>query len=167
MVRAVTLPAHCPCGSGAAPEACCVRYHRGEAAPTAEALMRARYSAYVLGEVDYVLGTHAPDSREGVDRAATEQWSKQAEWRGLEIVATEKGGAADDTGVVEFIARYQVKGQDLSHHERSRFVKVDGRWYYGDGDMVKARPVRAEAKVGRNEPCPCGSGRKFKKCHGA
>ncbi len=129
--------------------------------------MRARYSAYVLGEVDYVLATHDPSNREGVDREATETWSKQAEWRGLEIVDRQAGGPGDDAGVVEFIARYQVKGQDLSHHERSRFKKVDGTWFYLDGDMVKAKPVqRDQPKVGRNEPCPCGSGKKFKKCHG-
>jgi SEC-C motif-containing protein len=145
-----------------------VRYHRGEKAPTAEALMRARYAAYVLGEIDYVLDTHAPESREGVDRAATEAWSKNAEWRGLEVVDREAGGAKDDTGVVEFIARYAAGGKELSHHERSRFRRVDGAWAYVDGDMVMAKPVkRDEAKVGRNDPCPCGSAKKYKKCHGA
>jgi SEC-C motif-containing protein len=130
--------------------------------------MRARYSAYALGEIDYVLETHDPGNREGVDRDGTETWSKQAEWRGLEIVDRVAGGKDDETGVVEFIARYQVKGQDLAHHERSRFKKVEGAWYYADGDMVKAKPVqRDQPKVGRNEPCTCGSGKKFKKCHGA
>lgn len=162
------LPALCPCGSGLAPEACCVRYHRGEKPPTAEALMRARYSAYVLGEIDFVLDTHAPESREGVDRQATEQWSKSSEWRGLQIVSTEGGGPTDDTGVVEFIARFAAGGQEAAHHERSTFRKVDGAWCYVEGEMVKAKPIkREEAKVGRNEPCPCGSGKKFKKCHGA
>jgi SEC-C motif-containing protein len=129
--------------------------------------MRARYAAYALGEVDYVLSTHAPESREGVDRSATEAWSKNAEWRGLEIVATEAGGAKDEAGVVEFIARYAAGGKELSHHERSRFRKVDGAWAYVEGDMVKAKPVkREEPKVGRNDPCPCGSDKKYKKCHG-
>jgi SEC-C motif-containing protein len=157
----------CPCGSGQAAEACCVPLHRGERAPTAEALMRSRYSAYALGEVDYVINTHEPATRGEIDRDSTEAWANQADWQGLEIVATEGGGEGDDEGIVEFIARYHLKGQDLAHHERSRFRKEEGVWYYVDGDMVKAKPiVRERPKVGRNEPCPCGSGKKFKKCHG-
>ena len=130
--------------------------------------MRSRYTAYAVGQVDYIVATHVAEGRDGVDKNATAEWSKQAEWRGLEIVATEAGGPDDAIGTVEFIARYAISGNELSHHERSRFRKDDGAWFYVDGDMVKPRPkVRDEAKVGRNEPCPCGSGKKFKKCHGA
>jgi SEC-C motif-containing protein len=163
------LPDLCPCGSGTATATCCLPYITRKAQPpTAEALMRARYSAYVLQEIDYVLDTHAPESREGVDRASTEAWSKNAVWRGLEIKDKVAGGPKDETGVVEFIARYDVKEQELSHHERSTFRKIDGAWLYADGEMVKAKPVRREEpKVGRNDPCPCGSSKKYKKCHGA
>jgi SEC-C motif domain protein len=70
--------------------------------------------------------------------------------------------------MVEFVARYRMGGAEHAHHERATFQRHDGRWYFEDGDIVKARPVVREApKVGRNEPCPCGSGKKFKKCHGA
>jgi SEC-C motif domain protein len=128
--------------------------------------MRSRYSAYVLGEIDYIIATHDAGGAE-VDREATEQWAKTAEWLGLEIRATEGGGPDDATGMVEFVARYRDKGHDLAHHERSTFRRHDGRWRYVDGVQVKPPPVRAEPRAGRNDPCPCGSGKKFKRCHGA
>ncbi|HLU68560.1 MAG TPA: YchJ family protein [Kofleriaceae bacterium] len=159
----------CPCGAGPSASACCLRYITGaEPAPTAEALMRSRYSAYALGEIPWILATHDPSSTEEVDEASTEKWSKEATWKGLEIVSTAAGGPDDEAGEVEFIARYEMQGHPFSHHERARFRKVEGRWYYADGDMVKPRPVvREQPKVGRNDPCPCGSGQKYKKCHGA
>jgi SEC-C motif-containing protein len=162
----------CPCGVGPSLEACCGPILDGAAAPTAEALMRSRYTAYVTGNVDHVVATHDPDTRENVDREGTLAWSKQSEWLGLEIVAKEAGGESDDHGVVEFVARFAIAGKVQAHRERSRFAKKDEgkgpRWYYVDGDMEKAKPQHREApKVGRNEPCPCGSGKKYKKCHGA
>jgi uncharacterized protein YchJ len=96
--------------------------------------------------------------RGGPGGAAT--WAREAQWHGLEIVATEAGGPDDETGTVEFIARYSAKGAPVAHHERSTFKKIDGRWFYMDGDMVKPRPVVRDApRVGRNDPCPCGSGK--------
>ena len=162
----------CPCGLPAAYDECCCRFHAGADAPTAELLMRSRYSAYVVGNIDYVVATHDPAQRDQVDREAATMWSQQSQWLGLEIVATEAGGPDDDAGVVEFIARFMLGGRPQQHHERSRFTRVDEgagpRWVYVDGEVQKARPVAREApKVGRNEPCPCGSGKKFKKCHGA
>ncbi|HEY4058335.1 MAG TPA: YchJ family protein [Kofleriaceae bacterium] len=161
----------CPCGSGRELASCCGVYHGGERAPTAEALMRSRYSAYVRGEIDYLIATHDPATRAGVDRAAIAAWSKQTTWLGLEIVAREAGGVNDETGIVEFIARGATDGQPFAQHERSRFRRIDGAWVYTDGDLTSDRPdrrepVRATAQVGRNEPCPCGSGAKYKKCHG-
>jgi SEC-C motif-containing protein len=157
----------CPCGRGETLEACCGPVLGGAAAATAEDLMRSRYTAYVLANIDHVVATHDPATRDTVDRAASEAWAKQSTWLGLDIVATEAGGADDTTGMVEFVAKFSLAGRVQQHHERSRFRKEDGRWYYVDGDIQKARPVEREApKVGRNEPCPCGSGKKFKKCHG-
>ena len=84
------------------------------------------------------------------------------------MVRVEAGGKEDDRGVVEFIARYKQKGVEHRHHERSRFARgEDGRWMYLDGDTVKPPPVLRGEKVGRNQPCPCGSGKKYKKCCGA
>jgi SEC-C motif-containing protein len=158
----------CACGKGASIEVCCGPLHRGERAPaTAEELMRSRYAAYATGAVDYVVDTHDPATAGEVDRDATRKWSSEAEWLGLDIVSTAAGGADDQTGEVEFIARYRMNGIDTAHHERSKFRRIDGRWFYVDGDMVKARPVVRDApKVGRNDPCPCGSGKKYKRCHG-
>ncbi len=153
----------CPCGSGAPDEACCARYHKGELAPTAQVLMRSRYAAYVRGEIDYLISTHDVSTRDNVDRAATEEWSRDTEWQGLEILATEAGGETDDKGIVEFIARGSTKGRAFAQRERSRFLKRDGAWFY----VGKIDQANAPAKPGRNEPCPCGSGIKYKRCHGA
>ncbi len=125
--------------------------------------MRSRYSAYVRGAIDYVVATHDAATRASVDVEAAARWSRDTVWQGLEIVGTERGTEVDDTGIVEFVARGSTKGVPFAHQERSRFSKVDGRWYYVDG-VARAK---APATTGRNEPCPCGSGKKFKKCHGA
>jgi SEC-C motif-containing protein len=157
----------CICGLGPSTEECCERYIKGaEPAPSPEALMRSRYTAYVLGAIDYVVGTHDPATRDQVDRAGAERWSHEAEWDGLEIQqVTESPDGASAT--VEFTARYRLQGRPVRHHERAEFRKVDGRWMFHDGVMVKPKPmVRETRKVGRNEPCPCGSGEKYKRCCG-
>ena len=129
----------CPCGSGSPEAACCARYHRGEVAPTALALMRSRYTAYVRGEIDYLLATHDASTRGSVDRAAVARWSRETEWQGLEIVATEAGGEGDQTGIVEFIARGVTAGRPFAQRERSRFRRVDGAWFYVDGTVRRGR----------------------------
>lgn len=158
----------CPCGTGLLHGACCAPLLAGAAAPTALALMRSRYTAYVVGAIDYLVATHDASSREQVDVPATERWSRQTKWQGLQIVATEKGDTTDEEGVVEFIARGVTEGSPFAQRERSRFRKLDGRWYYLDG-VARSEPVRKQKliEVGPNRPCPCGSGRKYKKCHGA
>jgi SEC-C motif-containing protein len=86
---------------------------------------------------------------------------------GLEICSTEQGGVDDNDGLVEFIASYRENGVVRSHHEISRFKREAGRWYYVDGDAPKVETyVKEQPKVGRNDPCPCGSGKKYKKCCG-
>ncbi|HWM85054.1 MAG TPA: YchJ family protein [Kofleriaceae bacterium] len=162
----------CPCGAGPTAAECCVRYFAGDgepaSPPTAEALMRSRYTAYALGVIDHIMATHHPQAGGDVDRKSTEKWSREAKWLGLDVVSTEAGGEGDETGEVEFIARYELSDTPLSHHERAQFRRHQGRWYYWDGAMVRPRPVvREQPKVGRNDPCPCGSGSKYKKCHGA
>jgi SEC-C motif-containing protein len=153
----------CPCGSGARAAACCAPFHRGAPAPTALALMRSRYSAYVLGEIDYLVRTHAPATRASVDVDAVARWSRETTWQGLEIVATEAGGPDDAHGIVEFVARGVTGGRPFAQRERSRFDKIDGAWFYVDGRASTA----AAKSAGRNDPCPCGSGMKYKRCHGA
>lgn len=147
----------------------CEPFLRGEARPrTAAELMASRYVAYATGAIDYLVDTHDPETRGDIDRKATEEWARRARWRSLEIVSTERGGPEDDAGEVEFVARYELDGVEHAHHERSAFRRSEGRWYFVRGDRVSAPPVRRTSpKVGRNDPCPCGSGKKQKKCCGA
>jgi SEC-C motif-containing protein len=107
----------------------------GVPAPTALALMRSRYTAFVRGAIDYLIDTHDPSTRDAADRASIAKWSRETEWKGLEIVATERGGEDDDAGVVEFIARGVTRGKAFTQRERSRFRRMDGVWYYLDGKV--------------------------------
>jgi SEC-C motif domain protein len=128
--------------------------------------MRSRYTAYVVGAIDYLVATHDEASRALVDVEATAAWSRETQWRGLEIVDVVAGASADREGVVEFIARGVTRGAPFAQRERSRFRRVDDRWYYLDG-QARREPQRKRAAQGPNEPCACGSGRKYKRCHGA
>ena len=158
----------CPCGSGLAYAECCEPIITGtRPAATAESLMRSRYSAYEKGIIAYLGESLHPEHRADWDEAATRRWANKADWMGLQILATERGGEGDDEGEVEFIASYREDAVMKRHHEISRFSRHDGRWYYIDGRTPTAETRRHEApKVGRNDPCPCGSGKKFKKCCG-
>ncbi|TIH14746.1 YchJ family protein [Marinifilum sp. JC120] len=157
----------CPCGSGNAYESCCEPYITGkEPAPTAEALMRSRYTAFAVKNVDYLGDTLAPESKHDYDENQVKNWAETSTWLGLEIVSTSKGLADDEIGEVEFIAKFRQQGAIHTHHEASRFEKRDDHWLYLDGDIVPPMPIKKDKKVGRNEPCPCGSGKKYKKCCG-
>ncbi len=155
----ITAEMPCPCGNGVFQD-CCRKYLDGEkAAPTAETLMRSRYTAYVLNNVEYLLKSWHPASRPEKDFVLEEA----IHWQGLEILDTEDGGKDDDIGQVEFIASYLVEDRPGQLRERSDFRREDGLWYYVDGKDVKAQPITV-TKIGRNEPCPCGSGKKYKRC---
>jgi SEC-C motif-containing protein len=156
----------CPCGSGLDYEACCRPFIDGTALPpTAEALMRSRYSAFSVDAIDYLHDTLAHDRRDGFDRGETERWARDSTWLGLDIVGTQQGGPEDSEGVVAFSARFKFEGKDHTHYEVSRFRRDDGRWVYVDGQIgVPKHDPRRVAAIGRNDPCPCGSGKKFKKC---
>ncbi|MDX9706380.1 MAG: YchJ family metal-binding protein [Azospira sp.] len=120
----------CPCGGGHSLATCCGRWHVGTPAPTAEALMRSRYSAYVLGLSDYLLATwHASTRPDSLDMVPTH-------WLGLAVKRHERTGA--DTAIVEFVARYREGGRGHRLHERSRFVHEGGRWFYVDGEFPEA-----------------------------
>jgi SEC-C motif-containing protein len=127
--------------------------------------MRARYAAYAGAQMDFIFESTHPDHRQGYDHAGTKAWAEKSEWLGLEIVGTREGGRDDNDGEVEFIARFREKGVQHRHHECAQFTRKDGRWYFTEGSMVKPRPITA-AKIGRNDPCTCGSGLKYKKCCG-
>lgn len=120
----------CPCGSGKPYAACCGRFIEGnEPAPTAEALMRSRYTAYTLLKEDYLLATWHPSTRPPSLGLAQEVPTK---WLGLEVKRHEQQDA--DRAIVEFVARYKVQGRAHRLHEVSRFVREGGRWLYVDGD---------------------------------
>ena len=158
----------CPCKSGKTFGECCGPIIAGDAkAETAEALMRARYTSYVTGDVRFLKTSATEEVQKEFSEEDSKAWSAAAEWHGLEIIATEKGGPGDEDGVVEFRAMYTANGEFCNHHEVSRFVKEPDGWKFADGELVGETPiVREEPKVGRNDPCPCGSGKKYKTCCG-
>lgn len=129
------MPLLCPCGRIQAKgtlctlSVCCGLYHAGQAAPDAESLMRSRYSAFVLSDVPYLLATWHSSQR------PTELTLEAgAKWLGLEIKQHRITG--EQTAEVEFVARFRVGGKAVRQHERSRFVREDGCWFYVDGDVL-------------------------------
>ena len=159
----------CPCGSEKSYATCCEPVIKGErVAATAEELMRARYSAYTKVEMEFLDGTLHPDHKENSDPEGARDWAENSEWHGLQIVETCAGGPEDDQGTVEFIATFTHQGEQQAYHEVAEFDRLEGSWYFREGRPGVRKPtVREEPKVGRNEVCPCGSGRKYKKCCGS
>jgi SEC-C motif-containing protein len=153
----------CPCGSGVEQASCCERIISGAPALTAVDLMRARYTAFVTGRMngEFVRNTTAPEKRS----AETDAPSPQIGGAGLDIRKVTGGGPFDQTGTVEFVARLLVQGRLDIHHEVSRFRREAGQWVYVDGTFPDGTPKPA-GKIGRNDPCPCGSGKKYKQCCG-
>ncbi|TXK17035.1 YchJ family protein [Homoserinibacter sp. GY 40078] len=120
----------CPCGSGRAFAVCCGAILSGGAAVTAEALMRSRFTAFARGDAAYLLRSWHPSTRPG-----SLDVDPEVQWRRLQIVDTVRGGEHDEDGVVEFRASFRgPEGAGLLH-ERSRFVRVGGRWVYVDGEV--------------------------------
>lgn len=157
----------CPCGSGRIYSSCCGMYITGKAkAPTAEALMRSRYSAYAEHEIDYIINTCVHRGKDDIDYKSTRDWSEQSIWLGLKIISTEKGSSADNEGTVEFEAAYEHNGLKDAHHETAKFKKENNEWLYVEGHVTHRTIVRSSPKTGRNDPCSCGSGKKFKHCCG-
>ena len=178
----------CLCGSRRSFANCCEPYLKGingesKLAPTAEALMRSRYTAFVLGDIDYLMATHHPDYRTD-DRASIQQTIRTTQWVNLIVLGTQKGQRKDKTGSVEFVAAYRIKAlvvppvilgkaigskkslgkslDDLSQlHEKSQFVREGPQWFYTQGDLLP--PYQPK----RTQPCWCGSNLKFKQCHGS
>jgi SEC-C motif-containing protein len=161
------MPA-CPCGSSREFEGCCGPLLDGSRpARTAEELLRSRYTAFTRNEIDYVERTTHPEGLEDFDKAAARRWATGSDWRGLEILAVEGGADDDDEGEIEFIARFAEDGKESEHHEIASFARHDGAWRFLDGRHPGVKTfVREAPKIGRNDPCPCGSGKKHKKCCG-
>lgn len=157
----------CPCGSGKEFAECCEPVLNGAPAATPEALMRARYSAHAVGAFDFLEDSVHSSTREAVDKARMQQWSESVKWEGMDVHETTGGGEGDDSGTVSFTARYSVNGVEQEMREDATFTREDGEWRYLDGAVHGHIPYRRETpKIGRNDPCPCGSGKKYKKCCG-
>lgn len=168
----------CDCGNSLKFEECCGPYLNGTAwPPTAETLMRSRYTAFARADVRYIGKTLIGPAAKDFNEKETLDWAKNSQWLGLQILEVKKGQASDSTGTVEFIAKYKQDGPVLEHHEVSQFKKdAQGHWMFLDGDshvheegqghVHHQQMIREEPKVGRNDPCPCGSGKKYKKCCG-
>ena len=152
--------AACPCGSGVIFSACCGPYlAQPGSAPTAESLMRSRYTAYVRADEGYLLQTW-----HGSTRPACIEFDERMQWMGLEILSSTAASADDKLGAVEFIARYKLNGRFEALHETSRFVKERDKWCYLDG-RIHAAKINTKPTA-RNVSCPCGSGKKYKRCCG-
>ncbi|ENM5882532.1 YchJ family protein [Vibrio metoecus] len=150
----------CYCGNTEPYSQCCEPIHQNfQNVTTPEQLMRARFSAHILKNTDFVVNTYHPSCHAEEDREAIQE-SVQSDWLRLEVISAEMG-RGNDEGFVHFRAFLAQQGQEYCLEERSRFLNEDGRWYYIDGEFPEALP-----KQGRNDPCACGSGKKFKKCCG-
>ena len=165
---------NCDCGSQKSFSDCCEPLLKGQTKATSpEQLMRSRYTAHVKKDIAYLKATLAPEQRSSFIEKDVLAWAN-SEWLGLDIVEA-KGNK------VEFVAKYKSKGKVFEHHEYSTFRKIGDTWYFVDGDShvheegkghhhhhhEPVTPiVREQPKVGRNDPCVCGSGKKFKKCCG-
>lgn len=160
---------HCPCGSEKPFEDCCAPFIRGEKeAVTAEELMRARYTAHTTADIGFIVASHHPDTRHEVDEVSTRHWAEKSDWIGIDIRDVNGGSADDEKAEIEFVVSYRdSKGERRVHHELSEFEKHDGKWYFRDAKAPSVEQYRRDTpKLGRNDPCSCGSGKKFKKCCG-
>jgi SEC-C motif-containing protein len=156
----------CPCGSGRTFDDCCAPVlAQTRKAATAEELMRSRFTAHALGDHAHLhrtdLATAAkPFAADAAGEVEDVYWTRLA-------VHAHEPGPRPDTAHVDFSAYHRTEDGEGALHEKSEFVRVRGEWYYTRALRMGPAPVRAGApKVGRNDPCPCGSGKKHKHCCG-
>jgi SEC-C motif domain protein len=152
------LSSECYCGSDKPYSDCCGLYiEQGKLPPTPEALMRSRYTAYNLLDMNYIAATMKPPASDHFDADGEKASAAKCKWTQLEIIRTSHDA---QHGVVEYRAHYTLENKKKILHEISEFNFENGRWYYVNGILPK------QEKVGRNQLCPCGSNKKFKKCCG-
>lgn len=129
--------------------------------------MRARYVAFKLGNLDFIEATCTEEGLESLNRFEMEKSIPHTDFQNFELLDTSSGGPEDDKGTVRFAFRYKFKGKEMAQSEIAHFRRIDGRWLYDYSEVnPKPAPVRVES-VGRNDPCTCGSDKKYKKCCGA
>ena len=156
----------CTCGSAKAFFECCGPLIAGKPAISAEALMRSRYTAFTLGDLDYIQKTSAGEALLKFNRAELAASLPSTEWLGLKVRDVKDGGEGDESGFVTFDVSFRQDGKIYKQTECSEFRRIQGAWRYIQGDAdFKSRQAPA-ASVGRNDPCSCGSGKKYKKCCG-
>ena len=153
----------CLCGSNQEYYSCCLPYHNNTTTPaTAELLMRSRFTAYAMQNESYLLESWGPTKKPVVINFSKDK----VVWTKLEIVKTKKGKEKDSKGVVEFKAYYLLDNVEYVMNEISRFKKLAGRWLYLDGLVKGVGKAGVLANQRKNAPCPCDSGKKFKRCCG-
>ncbi|MCE9687684.1 YchJ family protein [Shewanella sp. AS16] len=146
---------NCPCGTGKSYGLCCQPFHSGDSLPqTPEQLMRSRYAAFALKKFDYILASQHPEFLAGLTLAELAR-EPSPNWLGLDVMGSSQ---EQDRGEVSFKAWYRLDGRLEVIHEHSLFVREQGRWYYTQGEQLPAK------LPGRNDPCVCHSGKKFKQC---
>ena len=153
----------CYCGSDLPYSDCCQPYHQQvKKAATPEALMRSRYSAYTLANIDYIQATMCGAASAGFDPLSAKLWAQRVIWIKLQVLNASQ--VSPSQGQVEFVATFVDHKKLIHMHERSDFLYADGQWFYTSGQpMVQAG---REIIISRNTPCPCGSHKKWKHCHG-
>ena len=158
-----TIQNQCFCGSNNTFEQCCKPIINGvQPAPTAQSLMRSRYSAYVIVASQYLIDSTHISQRANYSKTDIEAWAKESHWQNLEIIDCKKGLSDDSVGEVEFKAYYRDSKNTLQiHHEKSIFKQENSVWFYVNGTIIPPQTI-----TNRNDVCACGSGRKFKKCCG-
>lgn len=145
----------CPCGSSDTFENCCQSLHLGlKSANSPIELMRSRYTAFSTNNADYLMQTSSRELLEQLTKPDLQTTIDNCEFIKLSVLSSEENH-------VEFIASYITGDKLESIHERSTFVFEQGSWKYDSGQHY----LTPSTKLSRNDPCPCGSGKKFKKCH--
>ncbi len=130
----------CPCGQNLPFEACCKKYIEGSLnAPTPEALMRSRYSAYTQGEVAYIEQTMQGQPLQEFDSEDTKTWLKEVKWLGLKVIQAKQ--KSEKLGFVSFEARYHYQGKDHAICEKSEFHKINDKWVYVGGKALNPNKV--------------------------
>lgn len=159
----------CPCGSQQPFNKCCQPLiEDNETAKTPEALMRSRYVAFTLNNIAYIQATMKGPALAEFNSESTQNWNKMITWLGLQVIRSQIS-KDKDTGWVQFCATYENNGKIETLHEKSEFKRIGTRWFYFSGKHIPSNNLSHPSqsyKTGRNSLCPCGSGKKFKKCCG-
>lgn len=153
----------CACNPDQQYDDCCGRFISGRETPTTpEELMRSRYTAYTQADITYIGNTMKPPALDDFNAEEALRWAKSSKWLKLNVIESSQ---QKDHGIVEYIAHFLYEDEEHYIHERSEFRRIKGKWYYVDGrNPEKQTPYVANKTAGRNDPCPCGSGKKHKKC---